>query len=163
MVDSDEKRAIHLLYSAVHQAHKQAPSMFTVQQCNVILTAIMSGQAHSWRVVGITPAALDQFAAAGFHSRSGQGITRAHLQPRIETVRKLLLPDEPLSEENFFETWLAADRTILCAKGENKHSPPECIPVENEDGTLFSCKRVVGWHHRNKEREFLRKLFESRG
>jgi hypothetical protein len=119
MMDSDEKRAIHLLYSAVHQAHKQAPSMFTVQQCNVILTAIMSGQAHSWRVVGITPAALEEFAAAGFHSKSGQGITRGHLQPRIETVRKLLLPDEPLSEEDFFETWLAADRTVLCAKGEN--------------------------------------------
>ena len=82
----------------------------------------MAAKAFSWRVIGITPAALDEFAAAGFYPQSRQGITRAHLRPRFDAVRKLLLPDKPLSERKFFETWLANDRTILCAKGESKRA-----------------------------------------
>jgi hypothetical protein len=70
-----------------------------MQECNRVLTAIMAAKAFSWRVIGITPAALDEFAAANFYSKSRQGITRADLRPRFDTVRKLLLPDKP-----FFET-----------------------------------------------------------
>jgi len=102
-------------------------------------------------------------AAAGFSSKSRQGITRAHLRPRIDTVRNLLLPDKPLSEREFFETWLTNDRTILCAKGENRRAIPKYIPIENEDGTLFSCHgKLAGWHHRKREREFLKELFHGR-
>jgi hypothetical protein len=162
-MNSDEPRTIHLLYSAVHQAHKQAPTVWTVQECNRILTAVMAAKAFSWRVIGITPAALDEFATADFCSKSRQGITRAHLRPRIDTVRKLLVPDKPLAEREFLETWLANDRTILCAKGENKRAIPKYIPIENEAGTLFSCHgKLAGWHHRKSEREFLKELFHGR-
>lgn len=161
-MNSDEARTIHLLYSAVHKAHKEAPAVWTVQECNRILTAIMSAKAFSWRVIGITPAALDEFAKNGFSSKSRQGITRAHLLPRIDTVRKLLVPDKPLAEGEFFETWLAHDCTILCAKGENKRAIPKYIPIENEDGTLFSCLgKLAGWHHGKREREFLKDLFHG--
>jgi len=162
-MNSDGARTIHLVYSAVHQAYKQAPTVWTLQECTRVLTAIMAAKAFSWRVIGITPAALDEFAAAGFYSKSRQGITRAHLRPRIDTVRKLLLPDKPLSERELFETWLANDHTILCAKGENKPAIPKYIAIENEDGTLFSCHgKLAGWHHRKREREFLKELFAGR-
>jgi|SRR5271157_3691740 len=68
-MNSDEARTIHLLYSTVHQVYKQVPTVWTVQECNRVLTAIMAGKAFSWRVIGITPAALDEFAAAGFYSK----------------------------------------------------------------------------------------------
>jgi hypothetical protein len=78
-------------------------------------------------------------------------------------VRKLLVPDKPLAEREFLETWLANDRTILCAKGENKRAIPKYIPIENEDGTLFSCHgKLAGWYHRKREREFLKELFHGR-
>ncbi len=157
-MNSDEARTIHSLYSAVHQVHKQAPTVWTEQECNRVLTAITAGKAFSWRVIGITRTALDRFAADRFRSKSGQGITRAHVRSRLDTVRELLQPDKPLSERKFFETWLANDRTILCAKGENKRAVPEYITIENEDGTLFACQKLVGWYHRQREREFLEKL-----
>lgn len=138
LVNSDEARALHGLSSALHQAHKQAPTFLRIQDCKRILTAIMGEQTFSWRVIGITPAALDAFAATGFNSKSGQGITRAHLRQRIDTVRELLLPDKPLSEREFFEIWLANDRTILCARGENKVAIPKYIPIENDDGLSIS-------------------------
>jgi hypothetical protein len=171
-MNSDEARTFHLLYSAVHQpdtfhflysavhqAYKQAPTVWTPQQCSRVLTAIMGGRAFSWRVIGITPAALDKFAEADFYLESGQGIKRAHLRPPLDTARKLLRPVKPVSEGELFETWLADDPTILCAKGENKHS--KYIKIENEDGTLFSGKSV-GWHHGEREREFLKELHLGR-
>jgi hypothetical protein len=161
---SDEARTIHLLYSALHQAHKQAPTFWTVQECTRVLTAIMAAKAFSWRVIGITPAALDALAAAGFRLKRGHGITRAHLQPRIDTVKKVMLPDEALSEREFFDIWIANDRTILCARGENKNTGiPEYLPIENDDGAFFSCHRkLAGWHHRKQERDFLKELFHEK-
>jgi hypothetical protein len=103
------------------------------------------------------------FAAAGFYSKSGHGITRAHLRSRLDTVRELMLPDKPLSESEFFEIWVANDPTILCARGENKHGLPKYIPFDNDDGTLFSCDRkLAGWHHRKRERDFLKELFQRK-
>ena len=163
-MNKGEPRTFHVLYSALHQAHKQAPNLWTVQECNRVLTAIMAAKPSSWRVIGVTSSALHEFAAADFRSKSGQGITRAHLRPRIETVRTLMLPPEPLTEEAFFATWLANDCTVLCAKGENRKTLPKYIPIDNEEGTLFSCHgKLAGWHHRKTEQDFLRALHHDHG
>ena len=77
----------HYLYSAVHRAHKEAPEIWTIQECTRIMTSIMAAKPFSWRVVGITEAALKKFSEFNFRYKSGAGITRAHLKPRIETVR----------------------------------------------------------------------------
>jgi hypothetical protein len=165
-MNSDEARTCHFLYSAVHQTHKQAPTVWTPQECSRVLMAIMGGKAFSWRVVGITPAALDEFAAADFYSESGERIRRAHLQLPLDTAKKVLRPDKPQSENEFIETWLANDCTILYVKGEIKSNSkskrfPYYIAIENEDGTLFSGK-MVKWHHREEEREFLKELHLGR-
>jgi hypothetical protein len=161
-MDKDEVRTLHALYSALHQVHKQAPALWTLQECNRVLTAIMAAKTFSWRVIGITPSALHEFAAADFRSKGGQGITRAHLRPRIETVRALMLPPKPLSEDAFFDSWLANDSTILCARGENRETIPKYISIDNKQGTLFSCHgKLAGWHHRKVERDFLRALYDS--
>lgn len=158
-MDKNEVRTTYALYWALHQVHKKAPTVWTVQECTRVLTAIMAAKSYSWRVIGITPSALHEFAGADFRNKSGQGITRAHLRPRIETVRTLMLPPEPLSQEIFFDTWLANDTTVLCARGENRGAIPKYIPIDNEQGTLFSCHgKLAGWHHRKTEQDFLRAL-----
>jgi len=156
---SNEAQAIYLQYSALHQAHKLAPTLFTTGWCTQILTMVMAAVKPSWLVVGITKAALEEFAKADFHfySTKQQGITRAHLRPRIDTVRELLAPSKPLSESELLAIWFANDRTILCARGENKTTVPEYIPIENADGALFSAT-MVAWKHGKPEQELLRSL-----
>lgn len=151
----------HALYLAVHRAHKEAPQIFTDHKCNRILTSIMAGKAFSWRVVGITEAALIKFSELKFRYKSKVGLTRAHLIPRIVTVRTLLAPGEPFTENNFVNIWLQNDKTVFCALGENKASISNFIPFENADGELFLCHgKLAGWHHRRREQDFLRTLFE---
>ena len=104
---------------------------------------------------------MNKFSECSFRYKSGMGVTRAHLVPRIETARMLLAPAEPLTENEFWKTWLHNDVTVLCAAGENKASIASFIPFENADGELFSCHRVLaGWRHGRVEREHLRSLFE---
>jgi hypothetical protein len=120
----------------------------------------MSGKAFSWRVVGITEAALRRFHELDYRYKSRLGLTRAHLRERINTVRKLLSRSEPLSASEFIEYWLENDRTVLCADGENKAIVPHYIEIESNGGSLFSSN-FVGWRHGKKERDLLRSLFEK--
>jgi hypothetical protein len=113
-----------------------------------------------WRVVGVTKAALGKFAELNYRYESGQGLKRAHLRPRIETVRELLSRSEPLSQSEFIEYWVAHDRVVLCAEGENKATVPPFIEIENSDGSLFPTT-AVKWRHGAKERELLRLLYEK--
>src|SRR6516162_2393183 len=100
-IDADESRTLHNLYVAVHRAHKDVPAVWTDHECNRVLTAIMAAKRFSWCVVGITPNALLQFSKDGFQYKSKQGLTRAHLSPRIKTVRYLLARDNPFTEQEF--------------------------------------------------------------
>lgn len=152
----------HGMYVKLHEAHKCAPHIWTKQECTRILTAIMAAKSFSWRVIGITPLALEQFSEKSYKKFKNSGITRAHLQPRINTVSQLLDPNTPLTKSEFLTKWIVNDRTVICAKGENREIVPEYIPFDNDDGSLFSCERVLaGWRHRKIEQEFLRELHQN--
>jgi hypothetical protein len=150
----------HAMYLALHNARASAPRIWTDHHCARVLTSIMSGKLFSWRVVGITKAALKKLHQLNYCYQSGHGLTRAHLSPRIDTVRELLRPDEPLSEPEFIEYWLTHDRTVICARGENKTTIPSFIQIENEDALLFSSNSVA-WKHRKAERDLLKTLYEK--
>ena len=149
----------HGLYVAVHRAHKEAPGIWKIQDCTRILTAILAARSFSWHVVGITDAALKIFAEQQFRNKSRSGITRAHLKPRNETVRALFAKDEPLNESDFWRTWLEADKTVLCARGENKTPVPPYRDIENANCELFTST-PMGWRHGRREQEYLQTLFE---
>lgn len=149
----------HSLYLAVHAAHAEAPQIWTVSHCTRILTAIMSAKPFAWHVVGVTEAALRKFHELNYRYQGGHGLTRAHLRPRIETVRELLDRSEPMSQSVFIEYWFAHDRTVLCARGENKAIVPRFIAIENNDGSLFPSTRIA-WRHGKKECELLQTLYE---
>jgi hypothetical protein len=150
----------HAMYLALHSARAAAPSIWTDHHCARVLTSIMSGKLFSWRVVGITNAALKKLHQLNYHYQSGSGLTRAHLSPRIDTVRELLSRNEPLSEREFIKYWLTHDQTVICARGENKTIVPPFIQIENEDALLFSSNSVA-WKHRKAERDLLKTLYEK--
>jgi len=161
----EARRTYHDLYVALHRVHKDAPDTWNDVQCNYVLTSIMGGRKFAWRVVGITPAALQLW-----HERPDTmpgiarmaGIVRAHLTPRLETTRRLVAPTDPLSEEEFFDIWLSGNETYLCLKKENRRiAIREVIPIRNPDGDLFSSKRTHP-HCGPLECEFLNKLWEAR-
>jgi hypothetical protein len=120
----------------------------------------MSAKPFAWRVVGVTEAALKKFHELKYQYQGGHGLTRAHLRPRIETVRELLGRSEPMSQSEFIEYWFEHDRTVLCAKGENRTIILQFIEIENTDGSLFSSTRIA-WRHGKKERELLQTLYEK--
>lgn len=159
-VDPSDLAALHSVYVAVYRAHKLRPELFTVGNCTTAITALMSFNPFAWRVVGITPAALQKYSELNFRHQSNQGLTRAHLRPRLATVRDLVAPAKPLDPKSFITTLLRYDATVLCARGENKDEVPPFIAFDNDDARLFTSQKV-GWKHTNKERDFLRTLFSS--
>lgn len=152
----------HKLYMAVFYANKEAPEIFSDQECTRILTAVMSAKWFSWRVVGITEAALKTYAASDFRHQARNGLSRAHKVPRIKTVRELLSKDAPFDPMDFMRIWITNDVTVICAKGENKAELPPYIPISNDEGLLFGCDRkLAGWYYRKKERNLLMSLHQD--
>ena len=145
MINETQKKALYEKYLAIYSAYKADPSFFTLPQCNIELTTVMGGRGWSWHVIGITKAALEIYKQSGFRYKSRQGLTRAHIKPRIETSKKLLNTDHPASQDEFFYIWLEADKTIICGPGENKDGfVPEFIQLLNDDYSLFKGQ-AIGW------------------
>jgi hypothetical protein len=161
VINETQKKALYGKYLAIFNAHKSDPVFFTLPQSNTELTTIMGGRHWSWHVIGITKAALEIYKECGFRYKSKQGLTRAHIKPRIETSKELLTADLPVSQEEFFEIWLNADKTIICGPGENRSRfVPEYIPLENNDYSLFKS-HTVGWKESaHLEGKLLRELYE---
>ena len=162
MINETQKKALYGKYLAIYSAYKADPSFFTLSQCNTELTTVMGGRGWSWHVIGITKVALEIYKQSGFRYKSRQGLTRAHIKPRIETSKKLLSPDTPISLEDFFEIWLEADKTIICGPGENKDGfVPEYIALLNDDYSLFKS-HTIGWKESiNLEGKLLKNLYEK--
>jgi hypothetical protein len=153
--------ALHSMYVALHRANKVRPKLFTYGYCTTIVTALMSNSQWAWRVVGITPAALQRYKEQGFKVKSNQGIKRAHLRQRISTTEVLLASKKPLPETTFIKTLLRHDRTVLCIKGENRHPVPKYIPFANQDASLFSSQKIA-FRHATKEEALLRRLYTDK-
>src|ERR1700680_2836842 len=119
MIHSPSLDIYYSFYLAVYRAHATDPNAWPINRCTRILTTVMTGPL-SWRVIGITCVALKKFHELNYKYVSGHGITRAHLKPRIETVREAVCRIEPMPEQEFFEHWRDNDTTVLCARGENK-------------------------------------------
>jgi len=163
--DQELRTALHSIYLAQFQVIKQHPKVFDKNDATRMLTGLMGSRPWSWRVVGITPAALEIFAQNGFVRVKGQ-VERGHLGERNKTASHLYFERQaPMELNEFYEYFLERDRTVLMAKHENRARSsgplPDYIPVPVEL-ELFPCGSLVGWKHRKLEMEFLRSLHESR-
>jgi hypothetical protein len=149
---------VYEFYLMLHRAHKESPETFTILRCQRILEPIMNVLPGTWRVVGITALALQQFAERGFIKSNDCKIQRGHLRPRNERMRELLERDHPMGEQELVEYWKHHDRTVLCAKGENKKQVPSYIPIPNDDENEFFPTLFVAWSHGPRERDCLQQL-----
>ena len=150
------------LYVALHRSHRQNPGIFTMSRCTVILTAMMGGRPWSWRVVGITPAALRSFRDSSYKKVARDGITRAHIQSRIKTTSELLQTEDPFPAEEFARIWIENDKTVLCVRGENKDPLPDYISFADAEHSMFQSTQIA-WSHGKTEREYLMRLASGQG
>ncbi len=65
-----------------------------------------------------------------------------------------------MSPEDFFDTYLRNDCTVIMLNEQNIHPAPvlKYIEIDNPDAELFPNGSLMGWKHRKKEREYLRLL-----
>lgn len=128
-----------------------------------MLELIVAQGTNNWRVVGVSPAALEQFAKQEYKQVAGAGIQRAHVHQRFETYG--LLIDNEQKPDEFWEMIADRDRTILALRGElNTISFDQAIPIEDpglfitSDQTVYFPAQQVGYRHSIIEREFLREF-----
>lgn len=117
-----------------------------------------------WRVVGITPAALDVFSKHGFERRSGMRVNRAHVIPRYQTY-KAMLGKGFFDKNELWDYYWERDHTILSTSSENMKSVSEnsiYFEVPQDHRILFRMKGFA-WKHGDEEVAFLRELHKNRG
>lgn len=151
----------HALYVALHMARSSAPDLWTDQQCTQVLSTVMGRRSWSWRVVGITPAALEALASARFHKPKEVKLERAHLVDRIQTVRHLMNLPQAATYDYFASYWTENDRTVIALKSENRKGGFAAYFPFDAPG-LFSSEQLAGWAHGKAERAFLKALYERR-
>ena len=147
-----EKKKIYAVYLAIFALPFPLPKKTT------LLTALMGGTVWSWRVVGITPSALELLAENGYRYKKGN-ICRAHLVARIETARKVFERRRPFSESHFFNRFWENDKTVIATRAENRTNnglPKKWIRI-NSDLGLFPSG-LVSFRHGRKEVSHLREL-----
>ncbi len=164
--DTAIRAALYDLYLALFKAHQASPEVFHLGRVTTIHTAIMGLEDHGWRVVGITPEALDRLAEVDFDKRKlPRELCRGHLVDRRHTVQVLFDRKRPLSLPYFFRTFLKNDDTVIMLASQNPsrgHKFPHYIEFENPECGLFPNGSLMAWKHRSQERDFLRKLHEKR-
>ncbi|MBN3760998.1 hypothetical protein [Burkholderia sp. Ac-20365] len=158
------RQALHDVYVAQFNAIRQYGSCFIPSDATRMLTGLMGSRVWSWRVIGVTPAALDVFAENGFKPPR-RALQRGHKHNRADTAQALFFDrDAPMQLNDFYDFFLARDETVLMKSGENRprsKAPfPDYIPIDRKLD-LFPCAPVVGWHHRTEEVNFLRNLHAS--
>ena len=153
--DTVFREALYGLYLALFRASKNCPTDFHPGRLTTIQTAIMGIEDHGWRVIGITPEALQLLASVGFRKdKLPRQLCRGHVVDRIRTTKLLFEREEPVHLSEFFERFLENDTTVIMLTDQNKKGQefPIFIPIENAGGELFSNGSLMGWKHRKKER-----------
>lgn len=159
--DHTLREALYGLYLALFAAKKSCPEDFHMGRLTTIQTAVMGIEDHGWRVVGITPEALDLLATEEFQkNRLPRQLCRGHVIDRVATTRMLFHRLRPLSLRQFFSRFLKNDATVIMLNEQNRQTQfPDFVPIENAGGDLFPNGSLMGWKHRKKEREFLMWLY----
>lgn len=125
-----------------------------------LLSTLFSINQNSWRVVGITPAALAVFKTYGYKKQSGMGINRSHITQRA-TFYLELLQTKFNTAEAFWKAYFDNDMTILATSTENMSKSTEIFknyyPIPADERKLFQTAGYA-WKHKDEEIEFLKDL-----
>ena len=126
-----------------------------------LLKELLEACQDPWKVVGITPNALDLLKKNGFNLKNKNtnknlSIQRAHLEDRDIWYSELLETDWKDSQ-SWHQFVRSKDNTVLALSSENKNIKSIVyIKFENFEN-LFRSTRI-SWQHGPKEKEFLKSL-----
>ena len=159
IMPSAHREATFAVYKTVHREF--ALGNISLKRASNLIGLLLGAPKSSWRVVGITPAALELFRVEQFRKRP-RGVQRAHLFNRIDTSREILETQSPLIEAELFDHWNSRDMTILSLSGENKNiAGIDAIHIENPNGELFSNSYIGYSFKANHEGVLLSSLWEN--
>jgi hypothetical protein len=127
-----------------------------------ILKELLEATPCPWKVVGITPSALNAFKKENFNKTNRIKIQRAHIENRDEWYGVLLNTDWKGCYKKWYHYILEKDKTILALSSENKiiKNINPIIFFENEKLCLFKSTRI-SWEHKQNEKELLANLYED--
>lgn len=125
-----------------------------------LLSTLFSINRNSWRVVGITPAALEVFKQHDFKKVSGMGINRSHIVQRHSFYNELI-NQEITDHQTFWDLYHQNDCTILATSTENMSKSEKIFhnyyDIPNDERNLFQTAGYA-WKHKVEEIEFLKSL-----
>jgi len=159
--DPKLRRALYGLYVALFEARTLSPDDFKDSRLTTIQTAFMGVENYGWRVIGITPEALELLATVDFQKHKlPRRLCRGHVVDRIQTTRALFAHVKPLNQKRFFETFLTNDCTVIMLVEQNRGKLlfPPYLEIDNPDAVLFPNGGLIGWKQRKTERDFLQAL-----
>ena len=128
-----------------------------------LLSTLFSVNPNSWRVIGITTAALEIFKIHDFKKVSGMGINRSHIIQR-HSFYKELLNQEIADHQTFWDLYHQNDCTILATSTENMSKSNNFLEnyheIPTDERNLF---RTAGyaWKHKEEEEDFLKVLYHK--
>lgn len=106
------------------EAHRAYKALFSIKDLyinrtehSLCGTQMVRLRRDSWRVIGITPKALQCFAENDFKRLQGHLVTRSHLINRADFWSDVLEFEH--DEQSFYSKLLNADMTVLAHKSEN--------------------------------------------
>lgn len=129
-----------------------------------LLSTLFSINPNSWRVVGITPEALEIFKKNEFKKKSGMRINRSHITQRFGFYQSLLNPENKISgAEEFWNLYYENDMTVLASASENMRADvtifENAYPVPQDERKLFQTAGYA-WKHKDEEEAFLKDLYD---
>jgi hypothetical protein len=125
-----------------------------------ILSELFVTTPNSWRVVGITDAALIVFHNYKFKKEARMGINRAHLVGRKKTYEHML--ENPIIDrDEWWNFYRERDKTVLATTHENlSKGEIQFTKIDHQLG-LFKHDGYA-WAHSDAEITFLKKMYHER-
>ena len=154
---SADKEDIYDFYIFLHQKFKKNSNLFlSKQRWSELFSLLMKGRKEFWRVVGITPKALELYRLNKF--KTSKGLVRGHLNMRIKTFELFFSTDDQLSYHEFWKLFKKYDPVILMTKEENKsHDIPVYIKISNPKSNFFT-NSGINWQLTKQDVELLKSL-----
>ena len=121
-----------------------------------MLTNLMSMNKDSWKVVGITQAALEKFVENDF--KRPKGVNRSHIHQRSETS-KYLFSQTDWDIDSWWDYYTKRDITILATSSENMDKKQDISKFDVPNG-LFKT-RGFAFTVKDAKKDFLRDISKS--
>lgn len=165
IVPKKDKQILYESYVVLFTLDKKYPNFFTDMRLNSAFTALMLSRKWAWNVIGISKNAYLACTELHFKKRPKNILVRGHITQRIDTFRLLFdrienpSRTDPYSFDEFWETYLPNDQTILMIREENGVGKviPHHHKFNNDEFSLFT-NDGNNFDFKEKEKKFLSEL-----